>query len=424
MKKLLASLLCVMMVFCMMPSMAFATSMDNCTENCTHQAAIGTTHYDTLAEAITAAASGDTVRVLKDIQISLNDMDSQFQSSNSKVYWTWIRIDGKTLTLDLNGHTINFADDVKDYPIAGKYNGNDYTEDFYRPFMLKNGAALTVTGNGTIDCHDKSTYIFILGPYETGSTLNIKNGTYYAETIVENYSGNAQNYCNVYGGLFKANEFKDLSNNTMRYDPNYIFNLNGTAGEHGFKAYGGTFVDIDPHNMTDGDAVAFGYIVKKEDNKYTVLKAENLISGVYTTNPTGSLAGGYDVSEDTENSLWTVSATDPVAEVDGVGYATLKDAFSAVPKNGRQTTVTLLKDITLTEADTTYLPLYTNTYGKYKHYFAGHVVGGQKVVLNMNGKDISMTFSKETLNPQEKYGGWVLSVYKTEDNLRLQEAGR
>ena len=44
-----------------------AAPAENCPGNCTHQAAIGTTHYDTLEEAIEAASEGSTVTLLTDI---------------------------------------------------------------------------------------------------------------------------------------------------------------------------------------------------------------------------------------------------------------------------------------------------------------------------------------------------------------------
>ena len=113
MKKILASLLCVMMVFCMMPSMVFAASTTECTdENCTHVAAItkdGTTvHFDTLAEAVAAVhtdASFEreaTIEVLKDstgsgIGFGYNtfNQDTNVTSGNHPV----------TITIDFNNHT-------------------------------------------------------------------------------------------------------------------------------------------------------------------------------------------------------------------------------------------------------------------------------------------------------------------------------
>ena len=48
---------------------ALAVSTDNCTGTCAHEAAIGTTHYDTLEEAVTAAQTGDTIYLLNNVTL-------------------------------------------------------------------------------------------------------------------------------------------------------------------------------------------------------------------------------------------------------------------------------------------------------------------------------------------------------------------
>ena len=46
-------------------SVSWAETTENCTaEDCEHKAAIGTTHYDTLQEAVTAAKAGDTIMLI------------------------------------------------------------------------------------------------------------------------------------------------------------------------------------------------------------------------------------------------------------------------------------------------------------------------------------------------------------------------
>ena len=63
MKKLLAIVISMAMIVAMIPVGVFADTTENCTEeNCSHQAAIGTTHYDTLQEAVNA---GGTVKLWK-----------------------------------------------------------------------------------------------------------------------------------------------------------------------------------------------------------------------------------------------------------------------------------------------------------------------------------------------------------------------
>lgn len=76
---------CVLLV-CAMTATASAAPLENCPGSCTHQAAIGTTHYDTLTEAMTSAESGSTVTLLADVAATITA--------------------DKTVTLDLGGKTL------------------------------------------------------------------------------------------------------------------------------------------------------------------------------------------------------------------------------------------------------------------------------------------------------------------------------
>ena len=70
-------------------SVSWAETTANCTGSCEHEAAIDGTHYDTLAEAITATKIGDTVKLLADA--------------------TGVDITGpgdRMVTIDLNGHKL------------------------------------------------------------------------------------------------------------------------------------------------------------------------------------------------------------------------------------------------------------------------------------------------------------------------------
>ena len=65
-----------------------AASVEDCPGNCTHQAAVGTTHFDTLEEAVSAADSGKTVTLLADTTLA-----------------SPLTLE-KSLTLDLKGNTL------------------------------------------------------------------------------------------------------------------------------------------------------------------------------------------------------------------------------------------------------------------------------------------------------------------------------
>ena len=88
MKKWMATVLALVMALGLC-SVSWAETTANCTGSCEHEAAIDGTHYDTLAEAITVAKIGDTVKLLADA--------------------TGVNITGpgdRMVTIDLNGHNL------------------------------------------------------------------------------------------------------------------------------------------------------------------------------------------------------------------------------------------------------------------------------------------------------------------------------
>lgn len=112
-------------------------------KNCSHVAAIGEVHYDTLQEAFDAA-DGNTVTMLKDIEgMTTDDIATVAE--------------GKNITFDMAGHSIN---------VAGSFVG--------RPIVNK--GTLTVKGNGTIDSTIAGENGY--GAIRNDGTLTIENGRY------------------------------------------------------------------------------------------------------------------------------------------------------------------------------------------------------------------------------------------------------
>ena len=104
-RKMLAMLLSLAMVIGLMTPAAMAESLVDCPGSCTHEAEVGTTHYDTLSEAISEASAGATVTLLKDVAISeVNDRP----------------IAAKAVTIDGAGHTITYTGgrDSNDYSVG------------------------------------------------------------------------------------------------------------------------------------------------------------------------------------------------------------------------------------------------------------------------------------------------------------------
>ena len=116
MKKLLASLLCVAMIVCFMPTMAFAAEDGSGTgeeTSATKVAKVGETEYATLQEAVNVAENNATITLLQNTTEDITILE------------------GKKVTLNLNGKTL--------------------TNSSKDTITVANGAELTIEGTGTVD---------------------------------------------------------------------------------------------------------------------------------------------------------------------------------------------------------------------------------------------------------------------------------
>ena len=163
MKKTAVVLMSLIMVMCYMPMMAFAETATDCDggSGCSHEAAIGTTHYDTLSEAVLA---GGEIVLLKDVTKDITIEE------------------GKTVTIDLAGHNI-----------TGSSN-----------HTIINRGTLTVNGTGSIInnvagkaavFNDKAGVATLNGGKFTGNTWyvikNIGTMTINGATIQQDHSGSS-----------------------------------------------------------------------------------------------------------------------------------------------------------------------------------------------------------------------------------------
>lgn len=116
--KHLAVLICCILISTGLIIAADATAFDNCPGNCSHQAAIGTTHFDTLSEALSAATGNTTVTLLR------NATGADAMAVNSAI------------TLDLNGYTLSGQDAAKEGLIRANAG-----------IVVKNGTICATGGN-------------------------------------------------------------------------------------------------------------------------------------------------------------------------------------------------------------------------------------------------------------------------------------
>ena len=339
-------------------------------------AQIGETKYATLSEALAAANSGDTVTLLTNVEIS----DS-------------ILLD-KSLTLDLGGNTITSSNNRS---IKINTSGNAAEE-----IVIKNGTVVsTPDGGRCIQLGGDSLKTLELngltlkaenGQYTQTITLAETNSTEPLEFVVKNSTVVASDN-NGYAVIFFCPVDVTVEESTMSGYAALYFKNFGAANDSS-----GSEVSIkDSHLIgtnVQGGKNTFGTISTEADNiaitvsggSITAQKTNASIQTIVYCGWSNDESTGLNASFDTELilgegcrildefedlSVQTVSVraeyaqslkdagyavqpvegatgmiqiSDAVAEVNGVGFATLSEAFAAVTDDTQ--TVTVLKDVT------------------------------------------------------------------------------
>lgn len=194
-------------------------------------AAVGSKKYETLADAIRLATKGKTVKLLNDVDLPGNVVIN------------------KSITLDLNGKKL--------------YNTVDIWNESNALVRIKNGADVTITGNGTMSAKENDCYAIAV----VKGNLTIENGTFIGNVSAVQV---ADGHLAIKGGKF------DL---LQKWDGKSTFLINciddayrdGTAK---VSITGGTFVDFNPANcQAEGEGTNFlatGYITTKVGDNYVV----------------------------------------------------------------------------------------------------------------------------------------------------------
>lgn len=193
--------------------------------------------YSTLAEAVAAAQDGQTVKLLADVE----------QNTQLTI--------GKSITLDLNGKTIKNTVDI-------------WGDTANAILSIKNGAKVTITGNGTIDAKENDCYTINV----VKGDLTIENGTFYGNVSVVQVE---EGTLSVKGGTFDLHQKWEGSSK-------YLFNCIDKAyvdGSANVAISGGTFVGFDPNvspeQKVDGKAPSFAApgvgITKNENGSFTAV---------------------------------------------------------------------------------------------------------------------------------------------------------
>ena len=303
-------------------------------------AKIGDTEYPTLAEAITAAGNGDTIKLLKDV----TDGDGV------------IVLSGKNFTLDFDNHT---------YTVTQNLAGSTGTKN--QCFQLLKDSTLTFK-NGTIKANNGNVAMII----QNYSNLTLENMLLDGASITRNdviiytMSNNCGNV-----------EIKDTKINTVP---------NGVA----FDVYGG-FGDYSDVTVTvTGSSEINGKIEVARDsgmqNKNTLNINGGTINGELKIDSSIKPGDATAITKTENVSLpapsgytWTkvgntgvLVKEDSAAVVNGVGYTTLAAAINAA---GNDDTVTLLKDVT----ENVTIP------------------AGKTITLDLNGKKLTNANGEDTI---------------------------
>ena len=222
----------------------------------------------------------------------------------------------KDTTLDMNGKTIKNTEDIW----TGKGEDGNWSL-----ISARNGANLTITGNGTFKAKENDAYTVDV---QNGSTVTIKNGTFISNvSAVYVTEGTAI----IEGGHFSIQQLSDF--NDCRYLLNCL-DENYSNKSAKIIVKGGTFVNYDPsHSDSENpqaNFVAEGYSVISEqhgaDTWYTVVKGKGVVAGSQSAlnnaiqdNNSATVklteAGAYTLPEMSGKDVTIVGTKDTVIDV-------------------------------------------------------------------------------------------------------------
>ena len=249
-------------------------------------AQVGSTKYETLADAIRLAAKGKTITLLTDVE----------QNTQLTI--------NKNITLDLNGKTIKNTQDI-------------WGDNTVAILSITNGAKVTITGDGAIDAKENDCYTINV----VKGDLTIENGTFYGNiSVVQVQEGTLS----VKGGTFDLHQKWEGSSK-------YLFNCIDNAyasGSANVAISGGTFVGFDPNVSPEGEGTSYlapGYApTDNGDGTYGVKLAEGAYllqdyrsgdqaSWTYPTKEGMAFAGWY------KDATFTTPCA--ASDVEGAAYA-------------------------------------------------------------------------------------------------------
>ena len=309
MKKLIASLLSVLMVLMLLPSVTFAEDIGNLDSQ--NVAEVNGTKYATLIDAINAAGSGQTIKLLENYEVTTGE------------WTTYLLPDNSTLDLGQKTLTVPYATAVFE------------------------GSGITIQ-NGRID--SEANYAIWIGNGENDTSVTLKNvssnggvNVFAATATLEecNINAGSKEYYAVWSDeassiTIKSGEYTGGENGAV-----------GTAATEGYEGkidiYGGTFTfdKLVPNENNDNVTIHGGEFSKKVDSKY-VDQSVNLIkvddkwttadADKTTTNDDGSKTETKSEVADDGSSTVTETTTKTDAST---GAVTIEEVVTQRDSNGK-----------------------------------------------------------------------------------------
>ena len=418
-RKLLATLLALCLIVGMIPVAASANSMTDCPggDTCTHAAAIGDTHYDTLQEAIDAVSANENNHV---IEVLRNLQPEDVGAEKQEMRFTK---EGQSVTLELNQHEITTAYEeaihinaanvtltIQNGTIRNYYNIGNYSDGLYA-FQNSNNLTLTLD-NVTLDSRTQTLAVQGL---TSNSNVTIRNSTlnsdeqlgiYYPPKsgvlTIENSVITAGTGVVVKGGTVNilGEETKIVTDGNKVVPEDYY--TGATDGSSSLTMTGDALyvesgyndrdivVNVQNGTLKSTNSYAIQMFVKT-DEEVAVKRDVAVSGGTFSSDVSEYVADGYTMVE--SESGYTVeilSAENAVASV-GTGenvnyYKTVAEAV----ENANNGTATLLQNATF---DT--LPLSSDSVIVDLNGYTLTSVSGETSVIQ-NGADLTIQDSKGT----------------------------
>ena len=389
---------------------------------CDYVAQVGETKYETLADAFSAAADGNTVTLLKDVALTdrlfVNaGAEPAYAGSNNRYATT---SENKSITLDLNGYNVTTSSNIA--LAGGSLNiVNNGTADADHGVISTSGSGLApIEIRGTGDLASKRTLTIGENVTLKGADygLNVFGSNDAQKNVIEvNVNGTVDGVLFVLGNLSNAeNDIVINANGKITSTTDAGIALNGNAKVNvadGAEITGlsGIEVRAGELNVNGGTitATAEEYSYTANGSGTTVKGAAIAVSQHGTLLPTtanvngGTLAGAKTVAvvaheqnaglenvtvvakdelvaENTEipegfkwvssEGMSTLTPCIYVAQIEGgAKYESLAEAVAAVPADGTETTITMIADEAVVAGVT--------------------IAANQNVVLELNGKTVS-----------------------------------